>query len=127
MCIKIPKEDEMKSRRYGQTKNLSSEELIRAFVSLPYIKTAFLFGSRASGKMHPKSDYDFALDMKKLPEETWGMQAKAWMDVCDVLGLREYDIDVVDLAYADALLKHSVAENYILLKGDENDVSKLLS
>ncbi|MGZ8548334.1 MAG: nucleotidyltransferase domain-containing protein [Sulfuricurvum sp.] len=116
----------MKNRLYGQTKNLSSEELIRGFVSLPYVKTAFLFGSRASGRAHSKSDYDFALDMESLPEETWGMQAKAWMDVCDVLGLREYDIDVVDLARADALIKHSVAENYILLKGDENDVSRLL-
>lgn len=116
----------MKNRRYGQTKKLSSEELSRGFASLPYIKTVFLFGSRASGKTHSKSDYDFALEMEKLPDEIWGMQAKAWMDVCDVLGLKEYDIDVIDLASADSLLKHSVAENYILLKGDENDVPRLL-
>lgn len=117
----------MKNRKYGVTKILSSEELRESFQSLPYVKTAFLFGSRASGCSHTKSDYDFALEMEKLPDENWGMQAKAWMDVCDVLGVREYDIDVVDLAYADALLKHSVAENYILLKGDENDVLRLLS
>lgn len=116
----------MKNRRYGQTKNLSSEELSEGFASLPYIKTAFLFGSRASGKTHSKSDYDFAFEMEKLPDENWGMQAKAWMDVCDLFGLKEYDIDVIDLASADALLKHSVAQNYILLKGDESDIYRLL-
>jgi len=117
----------MKNRRYGQTKVLSRSELSQGFLSLPYVRTAFLFGSRASGKTNPKSDYDFALDMEKLEGEHWGMQAKAWMDVCDLLGLKDYDVDIVDLASADASLKRSIAQKYILLKGDENDVSRLLS
>jgi predicted nucleotidyltransferase len=116
----------MKNRQYGQTKNLTHDELSCGMTSLEYVKTAFLFGSRASGKTHPRSDYDLALEMEKLPEERWGMQAKAWMDVCDVLGIKEYDVDIIDLSSADPYLKRAIAENYILLKGDKNDVSRLL-
>lgn len=117
----------MKNRQYGATKEISTEELQARFKSLPYVKTAFLFGSRASGNANVKSDYDFALEMEELADEHWGMQARAWMDVCDMLGVKEYDVDVVDLGYADAYLKHAIAQNYILLKGSENDISRLLA
>lgn len=116
----------MKNRQYGETKNLSYDELSRSIGSLEYVKTALLFGSRATGHIHSRSDYDLALEMEKLPEESWGMQAKAWMDVCDVLGVKEYDVDVIDLATADSYLKRAIAQNYILLKGDANDISRLL-
>lgn len=116
----------MKNRKYGSTKNLSLAELKNKIDSLSYIKTAFLFGSRASGETHAKSDYDFAFEMEKLPEEHWGMQAKAWMDVCDVLGVKEYDVDIIDLSSADSYLKRAIAQNYVLLKGDKNDISRLL-
>ena len=116
----------MINRKYGRTQNLSFAELSRGFDSLPYVKTAFLFGSRASGKTHARSDYDFALDMEKIPDQTWGMQAKAWMDLCNVLGLKEYDIDVIDLASADTFLKQSIEQDYILLKGNKSDISRLL-
>jgi predicted nucleotidyltransferase len=116
----------MKNRKYGHTRNLTHDELAHGVASLKYVKTAFLFGSRASGQTHPQSDYDLAFEMEELPEESWGMQAKAWMDVCDVLRVKEYDVDVVDLATADPYLKRAIAQNHILLKGDENDVSRLL-
>lgn len=116
----------MKSRQYGVTKELSMQALRAHFQLLPYVKTAFLFGSRASGHAHSKSDYDFALEMEELCDEHWGMQAKAWMDVCDLLGLKEFDVDVVDLRFADSYLKCSIAQNYILIKGVENDIPRLL-
>lgn len=117
----------MKSRQYGATKELSTQVLRTHFQSLSYVKTAFLFGSRASGHAHSKSDYDFALEMEELPDEHWGMQAKAWMDVCDLLGLKEFDVDVVDLRLADGYLKSSIAQNHILIKGAEDDISRLLT
>ena len=117
----------MKSRRYGIAKELSTEQLRTSFQSLPYVKTAFLFGSRASGNAHAKSDYDFALEMEELANEHWGMQARAWMDVCKLFGLKEYDVDVVDLRHADSYLKHAIAKNHILLKGDSDDIPRLLS
>jgi len=116
----------MRKRKYGHTKKLSLDELSHAFSSLPYIKTAFLFGSRAEGKAEARSDYDFALDMEPLPGEKWGMQAKAWIDLCNVLGVKEYDIDVVDLAAADTFLKQNISQNHILLKGNKDDIPRLL-
>ncbi len=116
----------MRKRKYGHTKRLSLDKLSHVFSSLPYIKTAFLFGSRATGKSEARSDYDFALDMKPLPAATWGMQAKAWMDLCNALEVNEYDIDVVDLASADSYLKHSIRRNHILLKGEKSDIPRLL-
>lgn len=117
----------MKNRKYGSTKNLSLIELKNKINSLSYIKTAFLFGSRASGETHAKSDYDFAFEMEKLQNENWGMQAKAWIAICDILGLKEYDVDVVDLSSADSYLKHTILQNYILLKGNKSDISRLLN
>jgi len=117
----------MKNRKYGSTKNLSLIELKNKIDSLPYIKTAFLFGSRVSGETHAKSDYDFAFEMEKLQNENWGMQAKAWVDICDILDLKEYDVDVVDLSSADSYLKQTILQNHILLKGDKNDISRLLN
>jgi uncharacterized protein len=116
----------MKNRQYGRTKNVTHDELAKAIASLGYVKTAFLFGSRVSGKTHSRSDYDLAFEMENLPQEHWGMQARAWMDVCDALGVKEYDVDVIDLSTADEYLKHAIIQNYILLKGDRNDVSRLL-
>ena len=117
----------MKSRKYGQTKNLTHDELVHGLSLLKYVKTALLFGSRASGTNHAQSDYDLAFEMQKLPQQHWGMQAKAWMDVCVILGVKEYDVDIIDLSNADLYLKSAIAQNYILLKGNRDDVPRLLS
>jgi predicted nucleotidyltransferase len=116
----------MRKRKYGHTRKLSADSLAHAFASLPYIKTALLFGSRSIGKANTRSDYDFALEMENVTDGGWGMQAKAWIDLCNLLGLKEYDIDVVDLASADTFLKQNISQNYILLKGDEDDIPRLL-
>lgn len=102
----------MKNRIYGRTKNLTHDEIVHGISCLEYIKTAFLFGSRASGKIHVRSDYDFAFEMQTVPQEHWGMQARAWMDVCDVFGVKECDVDVVDLSTADLYLKRAIAQNH---------------
>ena len=117
----------MKKRKYGQIKSFSIEELSQKFTTLSYVKTAFLFGSRSSGKNTQKSDYDFALEMESSSENFWGMQAKAWMDICDLLSLKEYDVDIVDLSYADPYVKKAILENSTLIKGNENDISRRLS
>ena len=117
----------MKNRKYGRTPELSVDKITTALESLTYIKTAFLFGSRVTGSQNPKSDYDFAFEMSNNSDADWGMQAKAWMDICDLLNLKEYDVDVVDLSHTDTLLKKTIREHHILLKGDPNDISRLLS
>ena len=116
-----------KSRPYGKTKVISIEELKQLFQDerLSYVKLALLFGSRAIGNSHLKSDYDFALLMEDLPNESWGMVAKAWGDVGDILDLPEYDYDVIDLSHVNNALISSIKEGYVVLKGDENEFRRL--
>ena len=116
----------MKNRKYGLVQKLSFTEISDVLNSLKYIKTAFLFGSRANNTQNSKSDYDFAFEMQKIENASWGMQAKAWIDICDLLDLKEYDVDIVDLSNADMYVKREIKENHILLKGDKNDISRLL-
>ncbi len=115
------------ARPFGRCKTISTQALAAGFKGLGYVQAAVLFGSRALGRTHPRSDYDFALLMTPLPEEEWGMQARAWGDVCALFGLKEWDVDIVDMQRMDEALKHSIQEGYLLLKGDENEVRRLLS
>ena len=115
----------MKNRKYGSVKNITLAELRNGFAGLHYIKTALLFGSRASQNAHSKSDYDIALEMSDESNIDWGMQAKAWMDICEIFKLKEYDVDVIDLKTADMLLLKSIEEKYIVLKGNKYDIQRL--
>ena len=116
-----------KNRIYGKTKNFSVEDLKVLFRNekLDYLSVVLLFGSRADGTATRQSDYDFAVagDSKDAP---FGIQAKSWIDISMLMDVSEYDIDVVDLTCADKLLKSSIAEQYIILKGEPNEVSRLL-
>lgn len=117
-----------KNRFYGKTKELSIEELKHLFSSesLSYIKIALLFGSRALGRSHERSDYDFALLFEDDPEEAWGMLAKAWGDIGSEFGLDEIDYDLIDLSHATDEMKSSIKKGYMVLKGDEDDISRVL-
>jgi len=116
-----------KSRTYGKTKEISAEQLKALFDTqrLSYLDVIVLFGSRANGTATRQSDYDFAVygDSSDAP---FGLQAKAWMDLSMLMGVSEYDIDVVDLASIDTLMKDSIKNGFIVLKGKRDDVSRLL-
>jgi len=92
-----------------------------------FISVALLFGSRAGDDYHSRSDYDFALLMHKEGDEDWGIKAKAYNVVGEILGFDDCDFDIVDLNGADRVVIDSIKENYILLKGDLDEVSRLLS
>ena len=90
-----------------------------------YIKLVLLFGSRSKNEQNVKSDYDFAIIFDKNRTYKWGAISKAWSDIGKILGLADYDYDVVDLANADKLLINSIMESYVILKGDEDELSKI--
>ena len=118
-----------KHRFYGRTKQLSLEELKNGFSSQPlkYIDIALLFGSRAIGEEHARSDYDFAILVRDDSiDEGWGVYSKVWSDVAQVFGLNEVDYDIIDLSKVTAEMRSSIKKGYKVLKGDQDDISRIL-
>ena len=118
-----------KNRIYGKTKLFTHEQLKELFQDkrFEFITVALLFGSRAINTYHDRSDYDFAFLMDKSYNTGWGIKAEAWIAVEEVLGLDDCDFDIVDLEKADEVIKHSIKEGYIILKGDKDEASRILS
>jgi predicted nucleotidyltransferase len=87
---------------------------------IPYLKMLILFGSRARGDTHPKSDWDFAAlyDME-LREESCKDRGFAWFEVPVILGeafrLNSDEIDVVELNRCSPLIDHFIARDGILI------------
>lgn len=87
---------------------------------IPYLKMLILFGSRARGDTHAKSDWDFAaLYDEKLREESCNNRGFAWFEVPGILGekfsINSDEIDVVELNRCSPLVTHFVAQDGILL------------
>jgi len=119
----------MRKRVYGKTPELSIEQLKDIFHDkrLKYIEAAFLFGSRASKGFSLQSDYDFAVLPTQNVEAPWGMSAKLWDDITQVSGLAEYDLDIVNLHSVTENMKKSIQENFVVLKGDEDALWRILT
>lgn len=87
---------------------------------IPYLKMLVLFGSRARGDTHAKSDWDFAaLYDEKLREEYCQDRGFSWFEVPGILGevfgINSDEIDVVELHRCSSLIAHFVARDGILL------------
>ncbi len=118
-----------KHRFYGKTKIFDNKELKDFFNSLvfDYVKIVLLFGSRAVGTQHDRSDYDFAvLVSDNIVDDGWGVLSKVWGDVGKELGLDEVDYDVIDLSNATSEMLSSINKKYIVLKGNQDDISRIL-
>ena len=117
-----------KKRIYGKTKILTIEQLKEKFSlkKFDYIKLAILFGSRASQDFTSQSDYDFAVLTKDI-DTKWGTIAKCWDDIGDTFGLNECDYDIIDLNRSNKNILKSIMENYIILKGDEDELQRLFN
>ena len=117
------------SRRvYGKVKDLSLASLKKIFSQLPYVKAALLFGSRAmphSAVKNSKSDYDFAVLMDKSEPCGWGHLAKLRTDLGSLLSLPDEDFDIIDLEIAQPPLLDSIKMQYLVIKGDFNEIRYL--
>lgn len=116
-----------KHRVYGKTKILNTEELKKIFSSelFDYVKVVLLFGSRAVGNFHDRSDYDFAVLADETKDDSWGVISKVWADVGSALHLEEIDYDVIDLTTATPQMKSSICKGYEILKGNSDDISRI--
>lgn len=91
---------------------------------IPYLKMLVLFGSRATGKTHAKSDWDFAtLYDEEKRKACIGASAFAWFEVAqnigDVFEINSDEIDVVELNRCSSLIAHFVARDGKLLYESE--------
>ncbi|MCD6172454.1 MAG: nucleotidyltransferase domain-containing protein [Sulfurimonas sp.] len=118
-----------KHRFYARTKVIELEKLGDIFNSqkFDYLDVAILFGSRALGTFHERSDYDFAVLLKNNKADAWGKMSKVWVDIGYNFKLDEVDYDVIDLSTVTQEMRHSINNGYIVLKGDKDDISRILA
>lgn len=72
------------------------------------LKLVVLFGSQATGRLHPKSDIDVAI----LPRDA-SVLSRATEEIGDVFG--QNDVEVADLSVPSPYLWHAVAQEGVLL------------
>lgn len=88
------------------------------------IELAVLVGSRAAGNSHEHSDWDIALRWRYGMEafERLGKTEAVRRAIADLLQTGEDNIDLIDLRDAKLAMRAEVAENGVVLKG-ENDLA----
>ena len=95
-----------------QLKNLSSN----LTKNIPYLRMLVLFGSRATGKVHSKSDWDFAAIYDETIRKNY-IDTNAWLwfevpsKLSELYHLPEERVDVVDLNNCSRLVAHFVARD----------------
>lgn len=117
-----------KHRFYGKTKLIELEKFKNIFNSqkFEYVDAILLFGSRAIGTFHERSDYDFAVLLKRDKVNAWGEMSRIWVDIGHNFKLDEVDYDIIDLSTATQEMKNSINNGYIILKGNQDDISRVL-
>ncbi len=87
---------------------------------IPYLKMLVLFGSRATGNTHAKSDWDFAVlyDEDKrnyYTKDNPGALFELPILIGEVLQINSDQIDIVELNHCSWLVSHFVARDGILI------------
>ena len=100
--------------------NSNLDALQQALTEVPGLELAVLIGSRATGKTTSDSDWDIAIQ--------WGRDTDFLTQLADtevlrralahLLGVGENKVDLIDLPTAGLAMRAAVAEEGILLKGD---------
>jgi predicted nucleotidyltransferase len=86
---------------------------------IPYLKMLVLFGSRATGRVHAESDWDFAALYDEEIRRAYMKDAWSWFEV-DLILSKVFDIldtkvDVVELNHCSPLIGYIVARDGKLL------------
>ncbi len=100
---------------------MCQREVLDILLAEPQLTFAVLIGSRATGTAHAGSDWDIALQ--------WSPQL-AWMDVlaktevlrsklAQAMTLDSTAIDLIDLHRANLAMRASVAEEGVILRGQD--------
>jgi predicted nucleotidyltransferase len=82
---------------------------------IPYLKMLVLFGSRATGRTHANSDWDFATLYDEEIRKTLITNPFAWFEVptiiSQVLEIPDNKVDVVELNNCSPIIAHFVARD----------------
>ncbi len=114
------------SRSIGRTNTLSLQKLKEIFEDLEEVHSAVLFGSRAVGGENPMSDYDVAIWIDQPMGGLEDPYFTLYAELPGLMKIQECDLDLVDLRRADELLKQSIMENYQIIKGNKDEISRIL-
>ena len=98
------------------------DALRRTLSNKPELLFAVLVGSRADGTAHEDSDWDIAVLWTESSDWMATVRAHESLrrEMALALGLSENRIDLIDLSRANLVMRASVAENGVVLKGDES-------
>ena len=96
-------------------------ELKRVFSGVPELAFAVLVGSRADGSAHATSDWDIAVFWNTSIDwiDLVALHESLRRDVARALKVTEEGIDLIDLSRATLTMRANVAENGVILKGEE--------
>lgn len=78
-------------------------QLVEKLSRLPYVETVRLFGSRARGDHHPRSDVDLAIECPTASAQDW-QTILDWVVQAETL----LPIDCVRIEEADAALRENI-------------------
>lgn len=85
------------------------------------LEFAVLVGSRAQGAARTNSDWDIALKWRQ--QADWlallGAQESLRRGIAEILGASPEDIDLIDLPRANLAMRANVAEEGLVLKGED--------
>lgn len=86
---------------------------------MPYLKMLILFGSRATGQIHEKSDWDFAALYDEEVRRKYIKDGWSWFEIPLIISqtfeISSDETDVVELNSCSWLIAHFVARDGILL------------
>ena len=105
------------------TLNLVEEALRQCLLNIPQLELAILIGSQVNGKAHSESDWDIAIRWHRQPEvdimTVLAQTETLRRTIAQLLELTEDKIDLIDLTTARLTMRAVVAEEGLILKGEE--------
>ena len=107
----------------GTTLNLNEEALRQCLLNISQLELAILIGSQVNGKTHSESDWDIAIRWHRQPKINV-MTALAQTEtlrqtLAQLLNVTDDKIDLIDLTTARLTMRVVVAEEGVVLKGEE--------